>query len=178
VNKFPCVSRFATLSECKTIRYWKKWHILSFDYLLPEHVLAKYFKSDNIKAEIIGENNAFEVFKVSLFGELKHATLPEKCFSYLTYRQGKSRYSSVTLVTGYGMDGRGIGVKSPAGAREFSLLHSVQTGSGAHPASYPNGTWGSIPGVKRKGYEADHSPPPSAEVKNGEDIPPLPHTPS
>jgi hypothetical protein len=32
------------------------------------------------------------------------------------------------------------------------------------------------PEVKRSGREADHSPPPSAEVKNGEAIPPLPQT--
>jgi hypothetical protein len=31
------------------------------------------------------------------------------------------------------------------------------------------------PGVKRLGREVDHSPPSSAEVKNGEAIPPLPH---
>jgi hypothetical protein len=31
------------------------------------------------------------------------------------------------------------------------------------------------PGVKRLGREADHSPPSSAEVKNGIAIPPLPH---
>jgi hypothetical protein len=30
------------------------------------------------------------------------------------------------------------------------------------------------PGVKRLGREADHSPPSSAEVKNGGAIPPLP----
>jgi hypothetical protein len=37
------------------------------------------------------------------------------------------------------------------------------------------GTEGSLaPGVKRQGREADHSPPPCAEVKNGRDIPPLP----
>jgi hypothetical protein len=45
-------------------------------------------------------------------------------------------------------------------------LYSVQTGSGAHPASYP---WG----VKRPGRDADHSPPSSAEVKNGGAIPEL-----
>jgi hypothetical protein len=56
---------------------------------------------------------------------------------------------------------------------EFSLLLSTQTGSGAHPASYPMGTGGAVPGVKRPGREADHSPPSSAEVKNGETIPPL-----
>jgi hypothetical protein len=44
--------------------------------------------------------------------------------------------------------------------KEFSLLHSVHTGSGAQ--------W--IPGafsmeIKRPGREADHSPPASAEVK-------------
>jgi hypothetical protein len=32
------------------------------------------------------------------------------------------------------------------------------------------------PGVKRLGSEADHSPPTSAEVKNGGAIPSLPHT--
>jgi hypothetical protein len=32
------------------------------------------------------------------------------------------------------------------------------------------------PGVKQSGREADHSPPSSAEVKNGGAIPPLPHT--
>jgi hypothetical protein len=32
------------------------------------------------------------------------------------------------------------GVRFPTWARHFSLLHSVQTGSGAHPASYPMGT--------------------------------------
>jgi hypothetical protein len=32
------------------------------------------------------------------------------------------------------------------------------------------------PGVKGMEHEADHSSPPSAEVKNGRAIPPLPHT--
>jgi hypothetical protein len=40
----------------------------------------------------------------------------------------------------------------------FSILRSVQTGSGAHSAS-------SL-GLKRLGYEADHSPHISIEVKN------------
>jgi hypothetical protein len=53
----------------------------------------------------------------------------------------------------------------PAGAGNFSLHHRVQNGSGAHLASYPMGTRGSFPGVKRSGREADHSPLFSAEVK-------------
>jgi hypothetical protein len=37
------------------------------------------------------------------------------------------------------------------GAREFSLLHSVHTGSGFHPASHKMGTKGSFSGSKAAG---------------------------
>jgi hypothetical protein len=39
---------------------------------------------------------------------------------------------------------RTAGVQFPAGERDFSLLHSVQTGSEDHPPSYPMGTEGSF----------------------------------
>jgi hypothetical protein len=52
------------------------------------------------------------------------------------------------------------------GYDEFSLCHSVQTGYGAHPASYPVAKVDSSSGVKRLEHEADRSPPSSAEVKN------------
>jgi hypothetical protein len=41
----------------------------------------------------------------------------------------------------------------PAKCRDSSVLHSVQTGSGAHPASYPMGTEHSSPGLKRSKRE-------------------------
>jgi hypothetical protein len=45
-------------------------------------------------------------------------------------------------------------------AEDFSSNPCVQTGSGAHPASYTVGTGGSFPGGKaRPGRDADHSPP-------------------
>jgi hypothetical protein len=47
------------------------------------------------------------------------------------------------------LDDRGIRV--PAGAGNFSLLHQVQNGSGAHSASYPMGTRGPFPGGKVAG---------------------------
>jgi hypothetical protein len=47
--------------------------------------------------------------------------------------------SSVGVATGYGLDGRGVGVRVPVKSR-FSPLLVVQTGSGAHPASYSIGT--------------------------------------
>jgi hypothetical protein len=57
----------------------------------------------------------------------------------------------------------------------FSLLHSVQTRSEAHPASYAMGTGGSFPKGKADGEQADHSLPSSAKLKNGEAMPPLYH---
>jgi hypothetical protein len=68
-------------------------------------------------------------------------------------------------VSDYGLDDRAIGVRYPAGAKDFSSILCVQTGSGAHPASCPMDTRGRFPGDKaRPGRDADHSPPSSAEV--------------
>jgi hypothetical protein len=53
------------------------------------------------------------------------------------------------------------GVRVPVGAGNFCLHHRIQTGSGAHPASYPIDTWCPFPG-----RESDHSLPSSAEDKN------------
>jgi hypothetical protein len=75
----------------------------------------------------------------------------------------ESRDSSVGTALGYGLDSQGSKVLLPAG--NFSLHHCIQTGSGAHPASYPMVSGALSLGVKRLGCEADHSPPPSAKVK-------------
>jgi hypothetical protein len=42
-------------------------------------------------------------------------------------------------------------VRFPARTGKFSLHHRVQSGPGAHPASYPVGTRGSLPGGKVAG---------------------------
>jgi hypothetical protein len=70
-------------------------------------------------------------------------------------------------VSYYRLDERAIGVRSPAGAEDFSSNLYVQTGSEAYPASCTMGTGGPFPGAKaRPVRDADHSPPSSAEVKN------------
>jgi hypothetical protein len=56
---------------------------------------------------------------------------------------------SVSIVCDYGLDDRAIGVRSPAGAKDFSSNLCDQTGSEAHPASCPMGTGGPFPGAKR-----------------------------
>jgi len=58
------------------------------------------------------------------------------------------------------------GVQYVAGAGSFSLLHCIQTGCGAHLASYPVDTGNSFPGSKALGHETNHSPLTSAQVKN------------
>jgi hypothetical protein len=57
----------------------------------------------------------------------------------------RSRVSSGSIVSDYGLDDRG---SIPAGARGFSSNLCVQTGSRAHPASCTMGTGGPFPGAK------------------------------
>jgi hypothetical protein len=62
----------------------------------------------------------------------------------------KRRDSALGMATGYWLDIQGNGVRIPIRFR-ISLLHIVQTGSGAHPASYPMGTGCDFPGIKAAG---------------------------
>jgi hypothetical protein len=58
------------------------------------------------------------------------------------------------IATGYGLDGREVGVRVPVEARFFISLHVVQTGPGTHTTSYKMSTG------------AHNSPPTSVEDKN------------
>jgi hypothetical protein len=69
--------------------------------------------------------------------------------SQLYSLENTSRGSSGSIVSDYGLDDRANEVRSPTGAEDFSSSPCVQTGSGAHPASYPIGTGVLFPGVKR-----------------------------
>jgi hypothetical protein len=88
-------------------------------------------------------------------------------FYLFIYTLFRSRDSSGSIVSDYGLDDWAIGVRSPAEAKDFSSSLCIQTGSGTHPASCTMGTGGPFPRSKaRPGRDADHSPPSSAEVKN------------
>jgi hypothetical protein len=65
---------------------------------------------------------------------------------------------------GYGLEDRGTEVLFPEGI-DFSLLHSVQTDSDAHSASYPKAIVSISLGAKRQ-RQADRFPPSSAKVTN------------
>jgi hypothetical protein len=75
--------------------------------------------------------------------------------------------SSVSIVSGYGLDDGAIEVQSPARTKNFSSNLYVQTAFGAHSVSCPIGTGGPFLGDKaRPERDAAHSPPYSAEVLN------------
>jgi hypothetical protein len=94
-----------------------------------------------IKGEEFLQGSSFRIFST------------ETIFSKLTSCTQESRRA-----TGLEFESREI--------QEFSLLRIVQTGSGVHAASYPNGTGGAAsPGVNRQGREADQSPPISVDLK-------------
>jgi hypothetical protein len=75
----------------------------------------------------------------------------------------------------YELDERGTGVRFPAEVKGFSLVHSTQTGCGTHPAFHPMDAEVLSLGVNKQLRKAAHSPPSSANVKNGEGISPFPH---
>jgi hypothetical protein len=63
---------------------------------------------------------------------------------------GRSRVSLASVVSDYGLDGRAIGIRSPAWAKAFSSVLCVQTGSGGPPSLLSNGyAWVLSPGAKR-----------------------------
>jgi hypothetical protein len=73
--------------------------------------------------------------------------------------------SSVSIVSDYGLDDRAIGVRSPAGVKDFSSSLCVQTTQ--PPIQWVPGVLSPVPTVQDwLGRDADHSPHFSAEVKN------------
>jgi hypothetical protein len=57
------------------------------------------------------------------------------------------KYEAPCEVVGIMMCSGLAGIQLPAGVRDLSLLHSVQTASCVHPASYPIGTGGKAVGT-------------------------------
>jgi hypothetical protein len=83
--------------------------------------------------------------------------------SVLYFLRPVCRDNSVRIVTGYGLDDRGVGVRVPEGSRVFSTSSSPALVSTQPPIQWVPGV--PSPGVKWPVREVDHSPPTSAEVK-------------
>jgi hypothetical protein len=85
--------------------------------------------------------------------------------SYLSFIyelvKNRGRDGVVGVATRYGLDGLdGPGIES----RCRRIFRPVQTGPGAHSASYIMGT-GSFPGVMRPGHDVDHPTPLASRLK-------------
>jgi hypothetical protein len=79
-----------------------------------------------------------------------------------------SRDSAVGIATGYGLDGRGVGVRVPVGSRFFSTSSRPVLGPTQPPIQWVSGALS--PGVKRPGREDDHALPISAKVEKNVDL--------
>jgi hypothetical protein len=96
-----------------------------------------------------GFSNYFEVcFMNSQYYLALKTTTGDKLNCSVSEGYKECTGSSGSIVSDHGLDDRAIGVRSPAGAKDFSSNLCVQTGSGAHPASCTMGTGGPFPGDK------------------------------
>jgi hypothetical protein len=73
-----------------------------------------------------------------------------KFISHCDTHFSKAYFDGVGISQWYsaGLRAEQSGVRVPVGARNFSVHHRVQNGSGTHPASYTIWTRGSFPGGK------------------------------
>jgi hypothetical protein len=85
-----------------------------------------------------------------------------QAFSKVLIKLRVSWDSTVGMATSYGLDNQGVGVQVVIGSRIFSSSRCPDRL--AHPASYPMRTDAPSPGLKRKGGDAEPSPPISAKV--------------
>jgi hypothetical protein len=86
--------------------------------------------------------------------QLKHTTLATR-----------SRGTSVSVMFDYGLDDRSIGVRSPAGAKDFFLYPPCPDRLWCPPSLLSSGYRSPFPGRKaRPERDADHSPPSRAKV--------------
>jgi hypothetical protein len=112
------------------------------------------------------------------YGQYSGPTLHSKEIRGL-YKSLRSRGSSGSIVSDYGLDDRAIWVRSLAGAKDFSSSLCVQTSSEAHPASCITGYRGSFRrGKAWPGRDADHSPhlvPRSRKCRSYTSSPPKRH---
>ena len=123
--------------------------------LLPPFSVSNFYLADVVRNLVIPSKPWWSFQRSAVHGVIK--VKPETWQLFVSKSVHFIRYITGcdSLRAGESVD------RIPVGAR-FSAL--VQTGPGAHPASYTVGTR-SFPGVKRPGRGADHPPLCNAEVK-------------
>jgi hypothetical protein len=116
-----------------------------------------------IETTILDILHRFSLFKTTFFSKGNWLYFIHRDIETLFYSsldKNRSRDSSVGIATGYGLDDQMGGSWSPGRVKNFHFSISSRSALGS---TQPPTKW--VPGVKRQGREADHSPPTSAEVK-------------
>jgi hypothetical protein len=113
---------------------------------------------------VVPTNNFHPLMNVNRWNVFCTVIISVHCaiFTALIQRPLWSRDSSVSVFSRL-RAGR-LGFLSRRG-RIFSFHHNLQTGWGAHTASWPVGTGALCSGVKRSIREDNYSPPSSADVR-------------
>jgi hypothetical protein len=109
---------------------------------------------------------SFPRVKTNVLGPGKENAVTHPLPSDLYTVYNTSEDSSVSIVNRLGAGRPGSSGSFSTGARNFFLLHSVQTGCGLHLAFYPKRVGLFTLGVKRPGREADRLQVSNIEVKN------------
>jgi hypothetical protein len=129
-----------------------EWQIISYSPILEYKVQYRNTKASTtiVILPVLGANN-------------RNLLLAQQVAHILLLNLFKSWVTVIGTVSCYGLDNQGVILSR---AKEFFSSLYIQTGFGAHSASYPMGSWGCFPGSKvQLGHDTDYSPPSKAKVK-------------
>jgi hypothetical protein len=129
-------------------------HLFHYDHTSSHRELNRDLCSENVSpAELWHNRNVSVVVFQSIShhrNRFSNTYFDSIVLFYASLSHGfRNRGSSVSTVSDYRLDDRAIGVRSPAGAKDFSSNLYVQAGSEVHPASCTMGTGGLLPWSKR-----------------------------
>jgi hypothetical protein len=137
-------------------------------------------KTENLNTNPITEDNTNTLFSMSWilnfslsWGLQKHNFTHKKMFTKIWIHLHSRFHSSVSIETGYGLDGRG---SNPGRGTIFLSYTASRPALGPTQAPIQWVLESLSLGVKQSGREAEHSLPSCAEFKNGGAILLSPHT--
>jgi hypothetical protein len=100
------------------------------------------------QSKLFTDCTLLDLITVAIVGEKYNYGAPHYVILSVPFLISRSGMAQSVWRQGFGLDGLGYRGSIPGGARNFYLCHCVQTGSGAHPASYPMDMGGSFPAEK------------------------------
>ena len=131
---------YVNTHDCSQSRDYKHKYLLLFLFLVRAGIQSALWQSkyvDGHRVLLKYDKKILYIFQQNCSMKpkvRKRVTGDDNCVLYRTTL--RTVFGTVTILWG-----SQHAVRIPAGARHFSLLQNVQTGSGAHPASHSMNTW-------------------------------------